>query len=420
MESYSGKSLDTRWTHKPDMDITDVIWSNISEIDAQFDFVKGHQDKTKNNKTLDFPAQLYIMANAMATQQQQLPKTPRVKVTTPGHHIVINGMTLTRDAQKILMETASKIPMQQYFRDKYGWSEQVFTAVHWELQYRVLQCYDTNDQRHILKYAHGWLPTNKQLYCENQSMTTRCTLCHYIVEDEQHLFTCQHPDQQKAISALYERIQKEIQTSEEIKTSIITTIHQCAKDTSWKPTHKMPIQGARTQNEIGWSHIMQGQIAKKLVQGLIPQKDNVDKAAAAETNGQRLIRAIWDTFLTLWRQRNAIVFGESLESKKRADKQALELAVNKCYEYKNFMPINDRRRVFQIPREEMMKSDTTKIKQWARMAKRIIRTSKRELQRDSGQRKMMYQYFKWNPPDQQRKTKPREQQQHWKHNLRPA
>jgi hypothetical protein len=50
--------------------------------------------------------------------------------------------------------------------------------------------------------------------------------------------------------------------------------------------------------------------------------------------------------------------------------------------------------------EELMKTDVKHIKQWVRMAARIIRTNKRENKKSQGQRKFMDQYFKWNPPDQ--------------------
>jgi hypothetical protein len=51
--------------------------------------------------------------------------------------------------------------------------------------------------------------------------------------------------------------------------------------------------------------------------------------------------------------------------------------------------------------EELMKADVKHIKQWVRMAERIIVcTNKREIKKSQGQRKFMDQYFKWNPPDQ--------------------
>jgi hypothetical protein len=46
------------------------------------------------------------------------------------------------------------------------------------------------------------------------------------------------------------------------------------------------------------------------------------------------------------------------------------------------------------------------------MAEKIIRTNKRENKRITGQKKMMEQYFKWNPLDQRASRRNREHHQH--------
>jgi hypothetical protein len=139
----------------------------------------------------------------------------------------------------------------------------------------------------------------------------------------------------------------------------------------------------------------------------------------AEINGRKLIKAVWDTFLLLWRQRNEFVYGESVDKHQIAQARGLEMKVSRCYESQDIMTIEDRRRVFQMTEEELMKTDIKHIKQWVRMAERIIRTNKRENKKSQGQRKFMDQYFKWNPPDKKKQTKSGTEKLHRKNDLKP-
>jgi hypothetical protein len=59
----------------------------------------------------------------------------------------ISEKFVTKDLQRHLLESASRVPIKQYFRDKLGWSSQVFDDIQWDLQSKVLVGYDSNDLR---------------------------------------------------------------------------------------------------------------------------------------------------------------------------------------------------------------------------------------------------------------------------------
>jgi hypothetical protein len=69
--------------------------------------------------------------------------------------------------------------------------------------------------------------------------------------------------------------------------------------------------------------------------------------------------------------------------------------------------------------EEKLCKDPRNIQTWIRMAEIIIRTNKWENKRMTGQKKMMEQYFKWNPPDQRTSSCNRKHHQHRKNDLKP-
>jgi hypothetical protein len=148
-------------------------------------------------------------------------------------------------------------------------------------------------------------------------------------------------------------------------------------------------------------------------------REEVSRSLSSASQGRKCIRIIWDTFLALWRQRNEFIYGQTQESKKIALTQVIEMKVNQCFERRQFLPFNDQRRLFQKSKADLLAEDLPHIQTWVRMAERIIRTNKRELQRPGKQQKRFEQYFKWNPPDQRRRQHEIEQSQHRKNDLKP-
>jgi hypothetical protein len=234
---------------------------------------------------------------------------------------------------------------------------------------------------------------------------------------------CPHPAQQGILQKLYYRLANELNVSEETKEMISNTIINSAKDQGWRPKietrDNILRKGIEDQSRIGWHQVLYGRMAKAFVVCLASVDNLSNPCASSETHGRKLIRAIWDTFLLLWQQWNEVVHGTTLESRKMAETKALEMKVNQCYECQYILPINDRQRIFQTSREDKLQEEPRNIKSWIRMANRIIQTNKQELKKEQGQRKLMENYFKWNPPDQRRHHNNTSRKQHRKHNLKP-
>jgi hypothetical protein len=168
--------------------------------------VKAHQDQSDDVKNLSCAASLNIMTDNLAQRQCQEMTHAHCTVSTRHVHLQIDDITITKDHQRWLMDTSSRIPILQYYRDKYKWKVPTFNKVNWKAQQKVLQRYDSNDQRRILKFCHGWLPTYDRLHREKQSPTQRCPLCYYLIENNKHLFACKHPGQQAIIETLLKKI----------------------------------------------------------------------------------------------------------------------------------------------------------------------------------------------------------------------
>jgi hypothetical protein len=415
MESYITEAITPKWSHKPDVDITNTVHMNLIGINAHFRHVKGHQEKSKSNKQKSFHSTLNIMADELATRQRQNMTSPKTEVTTLHHHIKIGDMFITRDSQRWILEMASRIPIQQYYRDKYGWTKQTFQEIDWELQHRVLSSYDINDQRRILKFVQGWLPMNYRLHREKQSPTQRCPLCHYLEEHELHLFQCLHPIQQEKKTEMLRQLTEIKGVHPGALRLVIKSLHGSLNDNTWQSTD-VPLhlrQASNSQTKIGWQHLVYGRMAKALTQQLAEDPNKT----TTPTCGRQLVRHIWDTFLILWKQRNNLVHNEATTTKAERQKIALTSRVQKCFDKQDQLNHDDRQKIFRKQQDELMEEDPRTIKTWVKLAERIIRTSKKEQRRQTGQREMMEQYFKWHPPEKGRHRK--HSKQRHKQDLKP-
>jgi hypothetical protein len=298
-------SMTPKWNFVTHADIIKTAHLFLRKFPIIYTYVKAHQDRSNKNKELSRAASLNIMADNLAQQQRHTMKTAHSTVTTMHAHLCINDITITKECQRWIMDTASRIPIQQYYREKYHWKTTTFHKINWKAQQRVLQHYDNNDQRRILKFCHGWLPTHDRLYREQQTLTQRCPLCHYLKETNTHLFSCRHPDQRAIIKTLIKKIEQDnttygVEGLTEIYKEAITSIDQ-----EWRPS----IQDETTlstsindQNDIGWHHILFGRIAQttaRYIDSTLHQRGVEKWQNSGDRWSQRMIKNIWDTFLQL-------------------------------------------------------------------------------------------------------------------------
>jgi hypothetical protein len=115
MDSFQTKTNIPRWNLRPDEDICRVAAELLQKLPIRIHHIKSHQDKTKTTKELSFEAMLNTMADKEATRQRQTMERPDSNVQILGAaQLRIKDIAITRDSQRWLMNTAGKIPIQQY------------------------------------------------------------------------------------------------------------------------------------------------------------------------------------------------------------------------------------------------------------------------------------------------------------------
>jgi hypothetical protein len=422
MEYLQTETQTAKWNLRPDADILNLAFKLLQDVPANYTHIKGHQDKVKSDKPLSFRAQMNIMADELATRQREKMTAPKTYVSTPYKHLIISDMTITRDSQQWIIYTASRIPIQQYYHDKYRWSPTTFQSINWAAQQAVLSRYEMNDQRRILKFVHGWLPTYDRLYREKQAPTQKCPLCHYLIETNLHLFQCRHPSQREIVQKMYHKLKNDKSMGEhEITTILIGQLqenHQEPGNTNTAECSNPTVaRFVRNQHTIGWKHIFDGRIAKSMTEITVPGTSDPQKANMGQRWTKQLIQCIWDTVLLLWTNRNNILYNDHQKTQNERQRERLEERVIRCYSKQNDKAASDRTKNFYKERELLMQEDARYSKAWLRFSERIIKTNKLESKKNRKEKALMEQYFKWHPPTQ-RPTK-RRKISHKKQDLKP-
>jgi hypothetical protein len=387
LSGYSSISA-PKWNLRPDEDITKMASTVMKPIPHQLIHVKSHQDTTKNPDDLPFPAVLNIMADQQATRQRNIMTKPASEVQNiAAAQLRIQEMCITWDSQKWLLQTAGRIPVQNFYSDKYGWSETTFHSIAWDIQHSVLKSFPDADQTRILKFVHGWLPTASRSHKEGSSNSPRCPICSAPREDNIHLFHCNHKEMEPIQEKLQYFLVKDMHDHGDGEISNIIELGILNSDwtNAWSPlipsvSRKWKI-AVQEQSRIGWRHILCGRISKSLISEMNKHYESQDLSAYIY-NGNRwakkLLQNIWTVMLELWKTWNNIIYNTNRQAAEERLREQLEPKIQSCYTWSNIIPARERTIWFSTTLEEKLQEDPTKLSNWLQGASRLIKIAKRE------------------------------------------
>jgi hypothetical protein len=412
MQSYQWKEKITKWNLRPDADITNLADEYLRNFPASLIHVKSHQDEQRDTNDLPFKAQLNVLADAQATLQHDLMEAPLIEVRGLQPGLVIGDIPITRDSQKWILQKAGEVPITHHYSNRHDWQKDNFEDIDWDTQQKALATYPENDQRRILKFVHGWLPTNKHLFREGVEASPKCQLCEHLEESNDHLLACSHTSMENIRMKLSEYLWKDSANhgNSELNNILELAITECPHNKDWHPSLSDVSNDLQDciwrQNQIGWTQILRGRITK----AMISLMDNHYRDLNVDTrryNGKRwgklLIQNIWNTVLQLWSQRNEIIHRSVETRQKSRIQERLELRVRRCYEYKPLLMLEDRDKVFYKEESDLINEDHRYIKSWLRLAERTIRMAKKENTPQLNSRRLMENFFNWKPPGDTKK-----------------
>jgi hypothetical protein len=395
-----------RWNLRPDEDIAKLAGRLLSKVPILIQHIKSHQDSKTKSENLSFEAHLNILADKEATRQREKMDSPEAEVLNIGvAQLKIGTMAITRDSQRWLMQTAGKLPIEQYYKEHHGWSQDIFNSISWDTQLAVLRQYRQEDQARIIKFVHGWLPTQNRKHKEGMATSPKCKLCPAFCENNIHLFQCEHP----AMRKIQDTIQIHIAGStkdhgnSELNNLIDIGLQESNDRPSWIPDMKHIstnlLEAIGEQNKIGWQHLYYGRMSQTIIKTMDQHFQTLPVNHLKYTGerwARQMIKTIWDTMLQLWQARNEQL--NQVDKKTQADlqRQILEKRITRCFEYSKYLTATERQRWFSEPRTELMKSDPRHLEAWVRTVEQIIRITKRENKKRPPESKILENYLNFS------------------------
>jgi ribonuclease HI len=312
IEGYRTQTPVTRWNLRSDEDITRYANTLLADIPANIVHVHSHQDEGNNWENLSFSALLNTMADEQASHHREMMDGPADEVTNlMKAQLRIGHMAITRDSQRNLIHAAGKIPLLEYYHNKWGWSQATFDAISWKIQKKALDHFDINDQTRIQKFVHSWLPTQTRLFKEGATTSPKCKLCSELYEDNFHLLNCQHPEMTAIQEDLPTFLLKQLSDhgNSELINILQLAISGCRSSKTWQPSLEHTSQDWKRaitdQMTIGWIHIFYGRLSNSMIQAMESHYQSLNintKQYSGERWTKTFIINIWTSILKLWKQ----------------------------------------------------------------------------------------------------------------------
>jgi hypothetical protein len=187
----------------PLMTILDSEWDVLSALHKalkwfrtypKISWVKSHQDE-KVYEATEMPLNAYLNSEAdeLATiglkRLQEKPTVPLDPDTAIQFHI--KGRTITRDFKKAVREIINLPMIKKYYCERFGWSENIFDRVDWDVFRPVYKKYMTSKGiQWVHKFCIKKLPTGERIHKRDHFHDKRCASCWHTNEDDDHIFQC--------------------------------------------------------------------------------------------------------------------------------------------------------------------------------------------------------------------------------------
>jgi hypothetical protein len=102
------------------------------------------------------------------------------------------------------------------------------------------------------------------------------------------------------------------------------------------------------QTKLGWENMMKGIITKTWAQAARHDRKQ------QRTWSTKTVNAIWETFETLWHQRNEAIYGATLEERNRILREETSQEIQRLYQDKEEIPQRYRRKIFHLTLQTRM------------------------------------------------------------------
>jgi hypothetical protein len=411
----------------------------------KINWVKSHQDDKVYDRT-EMPMNAYLNAEAdeLATiglkRLQEKPMVPMDPATAIQFHI--GGRTITRDFKRTVREIVQLQPLRKFYCERFGWSENIFDIIDWEIFRPVYRKHiSTNGVQWLHKFCIKKLPTGERVHKRDHFHDKRCASCWHTNEDDDHIFQCIQR------RSLRKKIVKQINVMRNIIDPNLCDILQEGIMTYFKgdstTTTMLRLRGQEgmdrysllidQQTVIGWDNLLRGKFSKqwkiqqkaytvrrKLNNPLLyariqrgkkrkadkekekekaNNKNNIkkkkNKTEAFHAFFQSIIPIIQEMWTDRCIDRNTPVLGGRIV----AEYDSLSKKVTQLYTMREMVLPEDELKIFDEKLETRLEDTNQQLKKWMLRWKPVIDHSMkrvRELAKDNS--KPIWQHFTANKP----------------------
>ena len=327
------ESVVDRLTHKSEMSLTDmtspesdlllVARRYLKELpNVTLQHVYEHQDDDTPVSKLPFEAQLNIECDVDAKEFMKGMTYSAIKpLPTEGAGAILylgTNMVTTKMEEQIKYAAHAKQQFT-YLRKKYEWTDSQLSTVNWDAVGAAKRRLKKDASTRITKMMHEWLNLGSQK--KKMGQDDMCPCCGCEVEDQLHLYQCQHVEMIEAKeNALDQNATRLIK--DHLPPAIVTTFNNLTHSAVKSERIRKPI-ACNTAWEAGEAQLTLGSMA------LLRGHHHVDWVPAIKETFRRpedppgtkepkryktpfemsvsMVKASWNLFESIWQARNEIL-----------------------------------------------------------------------------------------------------------------
>ncbi len=218
------------------------------------------------------------------------------------------------------------------------------------------------------KYLHGWLATAENVKRRNPHNIQTCPFCSRP-ETTSHIFQCNAPGPRNAILSAATKLWETL--SEFLCPNVIAEIKRHIM--GWIDGTECDIQtdldfAITEQYAIGWSQFLRGRITDQFylfIRDRLTQQGHTNSTKAASKKITRMIHAIWDCAMSLWKTRNELASTSTVKTPS-IQRQCWSSMATFYYNNQHQFPDFDRRTIFSHTLNELLQKSDQYLSRWCR------------------------------------------------------
>jgi hypothetical protein len=378
-------------------------------------WVKAHQNTETPLEQLPLNAKINTLVDELATCYRSTviatslrPRSNPLFFPASRISLIINGQRTTAQYNASIRYHINGTRLRQFLQLTRGWADNTWNTIDFQGMGYAYKKQSPTGKRHATKLLYGWNNTGSQRIKIHPQADARCPRCQETPETQDHVFQCQdrraNVTRYNALVALRSHIATKVGG-----TTTWTAFTTClAKWMENKPLDDEPssvtslkthfrevlLLAIKEQTIIGWKYAARGLLSRNWTQAYAMEK-RCSKTAAQQQWLSQVITGLWSVHQKMWTNRNDTLHSTNPVSQ-IIKASTIDSQIQQMYELQSTFAQPDQR-LFQLPLEQRLKSNTRSKRYWLVLAARYRATTSQRLA--GSQYKMTHFFPKLRPPD---------------------